>query len=200
MDHGNEGMRLMTQRANGDGFVISQAQAIEKDVIRNFTNRIVYQSDKDNPFVVSMREDDFFIDEAFAVDPRYVFFLVRQADRVVARCAVGMRLDSEDICAYGDACAQLYHEKKMASLIGDLVDPSFRGCGLQGKMIAYRIDWLKRKGVQYAVAGILKGNEASARNYLAAGFVAIGSKTITWKSQPGRCDFVTLYGLDLQGL
>jgi len=174
--------------------MIIEAAISDKSALMEFDDLVVNRLDKSNPFVVSIRNDAAFLNEAFTESARYRFFLVKEGSRspIIARCAINTYLDSDDICAYGERASQMFCSQRMASLIGDLVHPDKRGLGIQRRMIDFRLELLANIGYDVAVAGILDGNQASWTNYIERGFEPVGTKQITWEAEPGRTDNVTL--------
>ena len=171
--------------------------------VRAFDER-VYGSDAANPFLVSFLHEKDLVAEAVAGAVPYEFFVFRDPDtgQVLARCGINLAPPEEDICGYGPQACELFARCRIASLVGDLVDPDQRGKGIQQRMLRYRLERLEALGYDYAVAGVLEGNGASLRNCERAGFRPVGEKTIAWGDGAGNCDagyesLVTLLALRL---
>lgn len=166
-----------------------------------FDYRVLNELDTENPFLVSFANDEVKIEQALLNPELSIYFVVEATltGSIIARCGLNLNPSADDICAYGKAARKVFHAypDEMASMVGDLVDPTFRGRSLQSAMIHYRLAWLKDRGYRFAVAGVIDGNDISKDNYIAAGFELLGRKNITWDVEYPFTSSVILYGRTL---
>ena len=176
-------------------FEFVEATASDLSELLEFTDRVL-DADSSNPFIVSFLADAEKITASLTGGGHVKYFIVRDegTNKLVARCGIHVS-ESDDIFAYGDTAKETWETTRMVSLVGDLVDPAYRGQKLQAFMIGKRLEWLGEQGeYNYAVAGIIEENLASIHNFEAFNFSYLGEQTIRWDQRPTQTNVVKLFG------
>jgi GNAT superfamily N-acetyltransferase len=176
-----------------DGLIIREASPAEVEDLREKLSEIVF-CDIADPNLASFRHT---LREGHLPGEHFVSYAAL-VDGTLAGCfEINFSPQAEDIEGYGAQASHLFRSEHTAVLAGDFVLPAFRGRGIHGRGIDYRLELLARIGIPFALCGILAGNATSLRNYLDRGFASIGEKTINWglAARPPEATVAVLYGL-----
>lgn len=142
--------------------------------IMRFSQNII--DTDDSPMLDSFRRDLSDSRDSMLGRNSMVTFVILVDDHLAGRCEVNLEPAVGDIDGYGDMAASLLASRRCGVLCGTLVSPEYRGRGLQLASMRHRIDYLSKRGYDYAFTAALPDNEHSIRNITLAGFTRIGVK------------------------
>ena len=140
-------------------FILREAELADEPVLLEFEQKVV---EAERPYNSAIKSGDvFYYDLPALLASENSYLVVTEADSRVV----------------GSGYAQLRESKKslthdVHSYLGFMyVEPEYRGCGINKKIVEELIRWSKSQGTTDFYLDVYAGNEAAIRAYEKAGFV-----------------------------